>query len=59
MVAISESVKERVPVVAWFALVEWKKVQGSGCMDFRKRKNVGQESIAWNDEGEASPRVGV
>ena len=56
---ISESVKERVPVVAWFALVEWKKVQGCGCMDFSKRKNVGQESIAWNDEGAASPGVGV
>ena len=55
---ISESVKERVPVVAWFALVEWKKVQGGGFMDFSKRKNVGEESIAWNEEGEASPRVG-
>ena len=59
MVAISESVKERVPVVAWFALVEWKNVKGCGCMDFCKRKNVGQESITWDDEGEASPRVGV
>ena len=57
--AISESVKGRVPVVAGFALVEWKKVQRCSCVDFSKRKNVGQESIAWNDEGEASPRVGV
>ena len=45
-------------MVARFTLVEWKKVWGSCCVDFSRWKNVGKGGIAWNDEREASPRVG-
>ena len=45
-------------MVAGFALVKWKEVEGNCCVDFSNRKNVGKRGIPRNDEREASSRVG-
>ena len=45
-------------MVAGFALVEWKKVEGYGCVVFGDWENVSKGGIAWNKEREAPPRVG-
>ena len=45
-------------MIAGFALVEWKKVEGYGCVVFGDWENVSKGGIAWNNEREAPPRVG-
>ena len=45
-------------MIAGFALVERKKVEGCCCVDFGDWENVGKGGIAWNDERDAPPRVG-
>ena len=45
-------------MVTGFALVKWEEVEGSSCVGFSNRKNVGKRSIPRNDEWEALSRVG-